>query len=115
MTTVYRILPSDEWQRARVAGEFRGSAHDLRDGFIHFSTVDQVAETAHLHYASQANLLLLCVRLEALPKEHWRWEASRAGELFPHLYAVLPIAAVHRVDPLLLGADGVHQLPQLER
>ena len=114
MPTVYRILSRADWDAAQTLGEFRGSAHDLRDGFIHFSTAEQVAETARIHYARLPDLLLLYVRTDALPAQSWRWEASRNGALFPHLYAVLPTAAVHRVEPLPLLADGTHQLATLE-
>jgi uncharacterized protein (DUF952 family) len=110
---VYRVLPESEWQAALAAGEFRGSALDLRDGFIHFSTAEQVSDTLRAHYARQPGLVLLHVRLTA--NDAWRWEPSRAGALFPHLYAALPVAAVHQVTPLALGADGVHQLPELAR
>lgn len=115
MTTVYKILSRGEWQSARADGQCRGSALDLRDGFIHFSTAAQVAATARLHFAGRADLVLLYVRLAAITSgSAWRWEPARDGALFPHLYAALPSAAVHRVEPLVLGADGVHRLPELE-
>jgi uncharacterized protein (DUF952 family)/mannose-6-phosphate isomerase-like protein (cupin superfamily) len=115
MTTVYRVLSSAEWQRARMDGEFHGAEHDLRDGFIHFSSADQLAATLRAHYAGVADLVLLYVRVEAVPPSAaWRWERSRDGALFPHLYTALPVAAVHRVEPLMLDADGVHRLPELE-
>jgi uncharacterized protein (DUF952 family) len=114
MTSVYRLISADDWQAAQVVGEFRGGAHDLRDGFIHFSTAEQLADTARIHYAGQPALLLLYVRTEALaPPAEWRWEASRGGALFPHLYGSLPITAVHRVEPLALDANGLHRLPDL--
>jgi uncharacterized protein (DUF952 family)/ubiquinone/menaquinone biosynthesis C-methylase UbiE len=114
--TIYRILPANEWHDAQESGAFAGSAHDVRDGFIHFSTADQVAETAAKHYAGQADLVLLHVSLEALAQANpaaLKWEASREDVLFPHLYAALPLSAVQRVEPLPLGPDGVHQLPDL--
>lgn len=86
----------------------------MRDGFIHFSTAEQVAETARIHYAGLSDLVLLYVRTEALPSEAWRWEPSRNGALFPHLYAKLPASAVHRVEPMSLDANGEHRLPALE-
>jgi uncharacterized protein (DUF952 family) len=112
--TVYRILSETDWEAARELGEFRGSAHDIRDGFIHFSTAEQVADTARIHYARLPELVLLYVRMDALPAQAWRWEASRNGALFPHLYAPLPTAAVHRIEPLVLQADGTHRLATLE-
>jgi len=114
MPTVYRILSQTDWEAALALGELRGTAHDLRDGFIHFSTAEQVADTARIHYARLPNLVLLYVRTEALPADAWRWEASRHGALFPHLYAVLPTAAVHRVEPLVLQSDGTHRFAALD-
>jgi len=108
--TVYRLLSRAAWQQARAAGSFLGSEHDLRDGFIHFSTAQQVAETAARHYAGLTDLLLLEVSADALGAD-LRWEASRGGALFPHLYGSLPLSAVTRVEPLELDANGVHVLP----
>ncbi|MET0384372.1 MAG: DUF952 domain-containing protein [Polyangiales bacterium] len=114
MTTVYRVLPRDSWEAARVSGAFHGSSHDLRDGFIHFSTAEQLPGTLRSHYAREPDLVLLYVELEAISEASaWRWEPSRGGALFPHLYAPLPAAAVRRVEPLPLGPDGIHQLPEL--
>lgn len=111
--TVYRLLPAELWQEAKRVGCFRGSAHDLRDGFIHFSTAAQLAETAARHYAGQPGLLLLWVRVAALGHQ-LRFEPSRGGALFPHLYADLPLAAVTRVEPLPVGAHGQHVFPSLD-
>jgi uncharacterized protein (DUF952 family) len=108
--TIYRLVAADVWQRAERAGSFAGTEHDQRDGFIHFSTAAQVAETAARHYAGVAGLLLLGVGVEALGAA-LRWEPSRGGALFPHLYASLPTSAVTRVEPLALGSDGLHVLP----
>lgn len=111
--TIYRLLAESAWQSALSTGTFRGTEHDVRDGFIHFSTAAQVAETAARHYAGQTQLLLLGVSVAALG-EALRWEPSRGGALFPHLYASLPTSAVSLVLSLPLGADGVHVLPALE-
>jgi len=108
--TIYRLLAADAWQNAERAGSFLGTEHDLRDGFIHFSTAAQVAETAARYYAGQAGLLLLAVNAEALGAA-LRWEPSRGGALFPHLYAALPLSAVMRVDELQLDEDDKHVLP----
>jgi uncharacterized protein (DUF952 family) len=114
MTTVYKLLSSEAWRQAQALGEFRGSALDLQDGYIHFSAADQVADTLARHFAGVADLLLLYVRIEAIqPSDAWRWEPSRGGALFPHLYAPLPVAAVHRCEALRLQA-GLHQLPPLD-
>jgi uncharacterized protein (DUF952 family) len=115
MPTVYRVLSSGDWERARSAGAFHGSAHDVRDGYIHFSTAQQLADTLRVHYAGALDQVLLYVRLDAVPENiTWRWEPARQGELFPHLYGSLPITAVHRVEALALGEDGRHALPDLE-
>jgi uncharacterized protein (DUF952 family) len=105
---IYRLTPREAWSEAERSGTFRGSTHDMRDGFIHFSTAAQVRETAEKHYASQADLLLLHVSVAALTAP-LRWEVSRNGELFPHLYGALPASAVLRVEPLPLGSDGRHR------
>jgi uncharacterized protein (DUF952 family) len=108
--TIYRLLSQVAWQQAQVAGAFLGSEHDRRDGFIHFSTAAQVAETAARHYAGLADLLLLGVSVDALGAD-LRWEPSRGGALFPHLYGSLPLSAVTSIDPLELAGNGVHVLP----
>jgi uncharacterized protein (DUF952 family) len=112
MTTIYRIVGESEWQAAQTAGVFSGSEHDRRDGFIHFSAADQVAETAARHYAGRRDLLLLCVHAETLDSE-LKWEVSRGGARFPHLYGVLPVSAVQRVQRMSLAADGTHEVPKL--
>jgi uncharacterized protein (DUF952 family) len=94
-------------------GIFRGSEVDLRDGFIHFSSAEQVAETAAKHFAGARDLVLLRVDA-ALLGERLKWEPSRGGALFPHLYGDLDLKAVTQVDPLPLGPDGRHQIPALD-
>ena len=88
MTLIYKILGRADWERARAVGRFEGSAVDLADGFIHFSGADQWAETARRHFAGQDDLMLLTVDAESLGSA-LRWEVSRGGALFPHLYAPL--------------------------
>ncbi len=105
MTLVYKIVPRALWLEAEKTGTFVGAPVDLADGFIHLSDADQVAETARRHFAGQRDLLLVAVEAEALG-DALRWERSRAGALFPHLYAKLPVAAATWVKPLLLGQDG---------
>lgn len=109
-TTIYRLLDGAVWEQALKDGVFRGSEHDRRDGFIHFSTAAQLAETAAKHYAGRTGLVLLWVNAEALAKA-LRWEVSRGGALFPHLYGELRIEAVTRSEPLQLGSDGRHIIP----
>ena len=108
--TIYRLLSAELWRGAQRAGSFAGTEHDRRDGFIHFSTAAQVAETAARYYAGQTELLLLGVSVAALGAE-LRWEVSRGGALFPHLYRSLPIAAVTSVEALRLGSNGLHLFP----
>ena len=109
MTLIYKILPRAEWDAAREAGRFLGSAVDLADGYIHFSTAAQAPETAARHFAGQAGLVVLEVEGDDLG-EALVWEKSRGGDLFPHLYGELSAALVRRVLPAPLGADGVPQL-----
>ena len=107
---IYKILPATEWAEATTAGSFRGSAVDLEDGYIHFSTASQVRETAAKHFAGKTGLLLLTVDPDRCPSASMKWEASRGGQLFPHLYEAMPVAAVTRVDELPLEGDG-HRFP----
>lgn len=105
---VYKIVTSEQWAEAEKAGVFKGAPVDLADGYIHFSTADQVTETAAKHFAGMEDLLLVAVETEVLGKA-LLFEPSRGGALFPHLYANLPLAAVRSTQPLPLGADGRHQ------
>lgn len=108
--TIYKIVSEGEWRAAEAAGRFDGSAVDLKDGFIHFSTAEQAHETAAKHFAGALDLLLVAVDASVLDL---KWEPSRGGALFPHLYAPLPMSAVRRVDPLPLCASGEHRFPDL--
>lgn len=107
---IYKILPAADWAAAQAAGVYQGSAHDARDGFIHFSTAAQAAETAAKHFAGQRDLVLLAVDPASLGAA-LKWEPSRGGALFPHLYAPLPVDAVSAVHELPLGPDGRHIFP----
>jgi len=110
--TIYKIVPRELWQEARTAGPFKGASIDLKDGYIHFSTAAQAIETARLHFTGQADLLLIAVDA-TLFGEALKWEASRGGDLFPHLYADLPLDAVLWEKPLALGDDGLHVFPNM--
>lgn len=112
MPSLYKIMPAALWREAQRAGIFRGSEHDKRDGFIHFSTAAQVAETAAKHFAGEDNLLLIAVDAAALG-DALKWEPSRGGALFPHLYSELLLNLIVSVVPLSLGPDGKHHLPRL--
>lgn len=107
---IYKIMAAGEWAAAQAVGVYEGSAHDRRDGFIHFSTAAQAAETAAKHFAGQADLVLLAVDPASLGGA-LKWEPSRGGALFPHLYAPLPAAAVVDAVALPLGPDGRHAFP----
>lgn len=102
MRTIYKICPASAWRDAQRAGIYRGSADDTRDGFIHFSTAAQVTETARKHFAGQTDLLLIAVDADALGAA-LRFEPSRGGELFPHLYGPLDLGAVIEVTHLTPG------------
>lgn len=112
MATIYKICTATEWHAAEHAGAYSGSAADHRDGFIHFSTAGQMAETAAKHFAGQRDLVLVSVDAVKLG-DRLKWEPSRGGALFPHLYGTLSLYCVLRVDPLPLGADGRHVFPAL--
>jgi uncharacterized protein (DUF952 family) len=100
-----------DWARAEAGEPYLGSADDLRDGFIHFSTAAQVRDSAARHRAGQTDLLLIAVAES--DSDSWRWEPARGGDLFPHLYGPLPMAAVVGVHELPLGPDGLHVFPPL--
>ena len=105
MAAIYKISPAGLWREAEWAGAFTGAPVDLADGFIHFSTAGQVRETAARHFAGHADLVLVAVNGDALGAA-LRYEPSRGGALFPHLYGTLPLSAVRWVKPLPLGPGG---------
>jgi uncharacterized protein (DUF952 family) len=112
MTVIYKICPRTLWQEAERDGVFRGAPVDRADGFIHFSTAEQVAETAAKHFVDAPDLVLLAIDVAALGPA-LKWEPSRGGALFPHLYGELPHDAVRWAKPLPLGPDGRHRFPAL--
>jgi uncharacterized protein (DUF952 family) len=114
MTIIYKICTAAEWREASRAGVYRGSAVDQRDGFIHFSTAEQAVETAQKHFAGQPDLVLVSIDATTLG-ESLRYEPSRGGALFPHLYGELDLAAVLRVAPLPLDASGRHVFPKFNQ
>jgi uncharacterized protein (DUF952 family) len=105
MTRVYKILSKADWAAALAQGRFDGSADDARDGFIHLSAADQVAETARRYFSGRADLVLVAFEAETLGSA-LKWEPSRGGALFPHFYAPLPTTAAVAVGQLPLGPDG---------
>ena len=112
MATIYKICAEALWRDAEQEGVFRGAPVDARHGFIHFSSATQVRTTAAEYFAGLENLLLIAVDADALG-DALKWEVSRGGELFPHLYGDLPLAAVRSVKPLPLGTDRRHVFPEL--
>ena len=105
MTKVYKILFRAEWADAEANGVFAGSALDLKDGYIHLSTAAQAGETARLHFKGHAGLVLLKLDAERLGPAI-KWEPSRGGQLFPHLYGALKTSDVEAVRDLPLSAEG---------
>jgi uncharacterized protein (DUF952 family) len=110
--TIYKICPASAWREAERRGMYRGSADDVRDGFIHFSIASQVAGTARKHFFGQSGLFLIAVDADALG-DALRWEPSRDGQLFPHLYGELDLGAVIGVHDLHARSDGYHDIPEL--
>jgi uncharacterized protein (DUF952 family) len=108
---VYKILTGVDLALARRIGRYAGSADDLRDGFIHLSAADQLEGTLAKHYGGQGDLFLLAVDADKLGPQ-LRWETSRGGALFPHLYAPLPLNAVFWAAPVGLDDAGRHVLPR---
>jgi len=112
MSHIYKILPRPLWQAAQAAGRFDGAGIDIADGYIHFSTAAQAKATARLHFHGVEDLVVLAVESGALG-EALKWEPSRGGQLFPHLYGALDTAHVTAVTEAPLDADGVPQLGEL--
>lgn len=107
---IFKVCDRDAWDAAVADGTFAGAEVDLADGFIHFSTADQVRETVAKHFSGMPNLVLVAVPADALG-DGLRWEVSRGGDLFPHLYAALPTSLAASVVDLPIGSDGLHQFP----
>ena len=113
VTAIYTLVRGEDWRAAEAVGEYRGSADDTRDGFLHFSTAAQVRASAARHRAGEPDLFLVEVDAAALG-EALRWEPAASGSrpgLFPHLYGPLPLGAVRGVTPLRLNPDGTHTFP----
>jgi uncharacterized protein (DUF952 family) len=110
MAIIVKICRAAEWAQAVRDGVFRGSAVDMQDGYIHFSTAAQIAETAARHFAGQSDLVLVAVDAAALG-DKLKWEPSRGGALFPHLYGDLPATAALWAKPLPLDNAGLHVFP----
>ena len=108
---IYKILTPEQWHSALAAGVFKGAPVDLADGYIHFSTAEQAQETADKHFRNAGDLLLAAFNSEVFA-EALKWEPSRGGALFPHLYAELDPSLVLAVHALPQKDDGTHQFPE---
>lgn len=107
---IYKIFTAEQWTALESEGETRGAPIDLQDGYIHFSTATQAAETAAKHFAGAEDLVLAAVEADELGRE-LRWEPSRGGALFPHLYGILRRSDVLWAKAMPVGADGAHVFP----
>ena len=108
---IYHVCRAEEWDAAKRDGTYRGSSQDHEDGFIHFSALAQLRGSVAKHRVGQDGLVLLGVDPSLLASGVLKWEPSRGGALFPHLYDDLPVSAAVRVDDLPLGSDGAHAFP----
>lgn len=113
MALIFKICAAAQWRAAEAAGEFRGAPVDLADGFIHFSAADQVEETAAKHFRGMGDLVLVAVDADALGTA-LKWEPSRGGALFPHLYGPLDVRRAKWVKDLPLKGQA-HRFPDLTR
>ena len=110
---IYKILRAEDFAALDRDGETAGAPVDLADGYIHFSTAAQVAETAARHFAGANDLVLAWVEAGPLGAA-LKWEPSRGGDLFPHLYRRLRRSDLAWIAPLPLGRDGAHRFPELD-
>lgn len=107
---IYKVVDADIWAEAIANGKFSGEEVDLADGYIHFSTANQLAETLEKHFSGRHNLVLVAVHPHRL--ENLKWEPSRGGDLFPHLYGELDVNFAESAVDLPVGKDGKHVLPE---
>ena len=106
---IYKICTKSEWQEVKLKERLTGSKKDLEDGYIHFSTEDQVEETLMKFYSNQKDLILL--KVDTLKLDHLLWEQASDGNMFPHLYSSLKISNVVDEFEIILKDDGSHKLP----
>ncbi|MEL6947484.1 MAG: DUF952 domain-containing protein [Pseudomonadota bacterium] len=109
---VYKIMARTDWDMAQKSGFYAGAPIDIEDGFIHFSTAEQAQETAEKHFFGQTDLMLVAVDASHYGAD-MKWEASRGGALFPHLYGAFDMASVTWARAMITGDDGVPMLPAL--
>ena len=110
MNLIYKIATGEEWSAAQAAGRYEGAPVDLADGFIHFSTAEQARETAAKHFAGRDGLFLLALDATRLG-DKLKWEPSRGGALFPHVYGAIPTGLAASGTPLPLE-NGLHRFPE---
>lgn len=113
MPVIYHLARDAGWRAAEWSGTYTGTVEDRADGFLHFSTAAQIAESAAKHRRGEAGIVLVAVDADRLG-DALRWEPARGGALFPHLYGDLPLASVLWSKPLPLGGDGLHRFPPLD-
>jgi len=109
MALVYKIISAEGWRQARLAGVFTGAPIDLTDGYIHLSSDSQVEETAKRHFSGQKDLLLVAFEADAL--KNLKWEPSRGGALFPHVYGTIDPGAALWAKPLAFK-NGAFEFPE---
>lgn len=103
---VFKIMPASLWDAAVASGQFTGSPDDVRDGFIHLSAADQIEDTLAKHFRNQDDLIIVAFNSAQLGSS-LKWEVSRGGALFPHVYGALPVDFALWQQRLTLGADGI--------
>ncbi|MEZ0498221.1 DUF952 domain-containing protein [Sphingomonas sp. IW22] len=108
--TAYKVLTAEQMAALEADGSFAGAPVDLADGYIHLSTAQQLTETVDKHFAGQTDLHVAAVDLSALG-DAVRWEESRGGQLFPHIYAALPLSAIVAYGAMVRDDDGTVRLP----
>lgn len=113
MALIYKIVPQIEWDAAEKTGVFTGSPVDVKDGFIHFSTADQVTETANKHFKGLSNLLLIIVEEDLLDSDALKYEISRGGDLFPHLYGALALDSIVGVAKFEANEQGLFSFSEV--
>jgi len=111
LSAIYHIATFEDWDDAIVAGIYQGGAAARADGYLHFSTAEQIVESASKHWHGREGMLLV-IEPDKLGAR-LKWEPSRGGALFPHVYGDVPLGAVRRATPLRLGPDGRHVFPEL--
>lgn len=107
---IYHVCKRENWLQSEVSGVYRGGTDDVVDGFLHFSTANQIAESISLYWYGTTDLILICVDADDLGTS-LKWERSRDNQFFPHLYDVLDMSVILSVQELTLNEDGSHRLP----